>query len=120
LSTTFNIGGVSFHPAPTGVRVVYAEGYAAFFIPAPDPQLSVITRLGCWGSFINRNFFDCQPGQSYAPLMTSLSSSPLGPNHGRLRATVIGPCEPFLTVSEPNPALLQPMIRTLLPPWPRS
>src|ERR1019366_10009658 len=26
LSTTFNIGGVSFHPAPTGVRVVYAEG----------------------------------------------------------------------------------------------
>jgi len=32
LSTTFNIGGVSFHPAPTGVRVVYAEGYAAFFI----------------------------------------------------------------------------------------
>jgi len=23
--------------------VVYAEGYAAFFIPAPDPQLSVIT-----------------------------------------------------------------------------
>ena len=30
-------------PAPTGVRVVYAEGYAAFFIPAPDPQLSVIT-----------------------------------------------------------------------------
>src|SRR5208282_498623 len=43
-STTFNIGGVSFHPAPTGVRVLYAEGYAAFFIPAPDPQLSVITR----------------------------------------------------------------------------
>ena len=55
-----------------------------------------------------------------APVLTSLSSSPLGPNHGRLRATVIGPCEPFLTVSEPNPALLQPMIRTLLPPWPRS
>src|SRR5260370_10543549 len=47
LSTTFNIGGVSFHPAPTGVRVAYAEGYAAFFIAAPDPQLSVIT-LGDW------------------------------------------------------------------------
>jgi len=24
--------------------VVYAEGYAASFIPAPDPQLSVIAR----------------------------------------------------------------------------
>src|SRR5260370_21787274 len=46
LSTTFNIGGVSFHPAPTGVRVAYAEGYAAFFIAAPDPQLSVITLFG--------------------------------------------------------------------------
>src|SRR5260370_25820685 len=44
LSTTFNIGGVSFHPAPTGVRVAYAQGYAAFFIAAPDPQLSAITR----------------------------------------------------------------------------
>src|SRR6266436_4071565 len=43
LSTTFNIGGVSFHPASTGVRVAYAEGYAAFFIAAPDPQLSVVT-----------------------------------------------------------------------------
>ena len=32
-------------PILTGVRVVYAEGYAAFFIPAPDPQLSVITLL---------------------------------------------------------------------------
>jgi hypothetical protein len=42
MSTTFNIGGVSFHPAPTGVRVAYAEGYAASFIPAPDPQLSVV------------------------------------------------------------------------------
>src|SRR5271169_2435203 len=41
-STTFSIGGVSFHPAPTGVRVAHAEGYAASFIPAPDPQLSVI------------------------------------------------------------------------------
>src|ERR1035437_7738685 len=45
LSTTFNIGSVSFHRALTGVRVVYAEGYAAFFIPAPDPQLSVITQV---------------------------------------------------------------------------
>jgi hypothetical protein len=43
---TFSIGGVSFHPAPTGVRVVYAEGHAASFIPAPDPQLSVIARPG--------------------------------------------------------------------------
>ncbi|HUY26218.1 MAG TPA: hypothetical protein VMV27_02255, partial [Candidatus Binataceae bacterium] len=34
LSITFSIGGVSFHPAPTGVRVVYAEGYAAFFMPS--------------------------------------------------------------------------------------
>ncbi len=25
----------SFHPAPTGVHVVYAEGYAVFFIPSP-------------------------------------------------------------------------------------
>jgi hypothetical protein len=24
----------SFHPAPTGVRVAYAEGYAAFFMPS--------------------------------------------------------------------------------------
>jgi hypothetical protein len=49
-STTFTIGGVSFHPAPTGVRVVYAEGYAASFIPAPDPQLSVIAPSACrWG-----------------------------------------------------------------------
>src|SRR6266436_5170548 len=51
LSTTFNIGGVSFHPAPTGVRVAYAEGYAAFFIAAPDPQLSVITRV--LSSYVN-------------------------------------------------------------------
>jgi hypothetical protein len=36
--------GVSFHPAPTGFCVLYAERYAAFLIPAPDPQLSVIAR----------------------------------------------------------------------------
>jgi hypothetical protein len=30
-STSSNIGGVSFHPAPTGIRVVFTEGYATFF-----------------------------------------------------------------------------------------
>lgn len=45
-STTVSIGGASFHPAPTGVRVVYAQGYAAFFMPAPDPQLSAIAPVG--------------------------------------------------------------------------
>jgi hypothetical protein len=44
-STTVSIGRVSSHSASTEVRVVYAEGYAAFFIPALDPQLSVILPL---------------------------------------------------------------------------
>src|SRR5208282_3304571 len=35
------------HPAPTGVCVAHAEGYAAFFMPASDPQLLVIAHPGC-------------------------------------------------------------------------
>jgi hypothetical protein len=32
------------NPAPTGVCVAHAEGYAAFFMRASDPQLSVIAQ----------------------------------------------------------------------------
>src|SRR6266436_1134922 len=63
LSTTFNIGGVSFHPAPTGVRVAYAEGYAAFFIAAPDPQLSVITPVELHNGA--RVSLDCRDGAQH-------------------------------------------------------
>jgi len=44
-STTFSTGGVSLptRPLPGGC-VAHAEGYAAFFMSASDPQLSVITQ----------------------------------------------------------------------------
>lgn len=45
LSTSVSIGCVSFHPAPARVHVVHAERGTASFMPAPGPQLSVITRV---------------------------------------------------------------------------
>src|ERR1700747_3087561 len=46
------------NPAPTGrLHLVHAEGYAAFFMCASDPQLSVITQISA--SSAVRGFKNC-------------------------------------------------------------